>query len=212
MKFSLLFLVLFDAEQLHVILNVVFLGSHSTSWSSSWSAYARTRAATISATNGLYCTTDHCLRNTSSKLPFLSYQFQFLFQIEDALSYLDLVKMQFANQPQVYNNFLDIMKEFKSQRCLQILSFAIISILKKCHKNVPIHSHIILFFPKSIDTPGVISNVSNLFEGYPELIVAFNIFLPPGYQIEVHPNDAARVSRFGRRIRAPDRLRYSTFR
>ena len=37
-------------------------------------------------------------------------------QVEDALSYLDKVKMQFGNQSQVYKDFLDIMKEFKSQR------------------------------------------------------------------------------------------------
>lgn len=37
-------------------------------------------------------------------------------EVEDALSYLDQVKLQFGNQPQVYNDFLDIMKEFKSQR------------------------------------------------------------------------------------------------
>lgn len=42
-------------------------------------------------------------------------QFQRL-KVEDALSYLDQVKLQFGNQPQVYNDFLDIMKEFKSQR------------------------------------------------------------------------------------------------
>ena len=36
-------------------------------------------------------------------------------QVEDALSYLDQVKLQFGNQPSVYNDFLDIMKEFKSQ-------------------------------------------------------------------------------------------------
>lgn len=41
-------------------------------------------------------------------------QFQRL-KVEDALSYLDQVKYQFGNQPQVYNDFLDIMKEFKSQ-------------------------------------------------------------------------------------------------
>lgn len=35
--------------------------------------------------------------------------------MEDALSYLDQVKYKFGNQPQVYNDFLDIMKEFKSQ-------------------------------------------------------------------------------------------------
>ena len=42
--------------------------------------------------------------------------------MEDALSYLDQVKAQFGKQPQVYNDFLDIMKEFKSQRsvCLSV--------------------------------------------------------------------------------------------
>lgn len=78
-------------------------------------------------------------------------QFQRL-KVEDALSYLDQVKLQFGNQPSVYNDFLDIMKEFKSQ---------------------------------TIDTPGVINRVSNLFKGHPDLIVGFNTFLPPGYKIEV---------------------------
>lgn len=35
--------------------------------------------------------------------------------VKDALSYLDQVKLQFAEQPDVYNKFLDIMKDFKSQ-------------------------------------------------------------------------------------------------
>ena len=35
--------------------------------------------------------------------------------VSDALSYLDSVKLQFAEQPEVYNKFLDIMKDFKSQ-------------------------------------------------------------------------------------------------
>ena len=34
--------------------------------------------------------------------------------VSDALSYLDSVKLQFADQPEVYNKFLDIMKDFKS--------------------------------------------------------------------------------------------------
>lgn len=42
-------------------------------------------------------------------------------KVEDALSYLDQVKLQFGNKPQVYNDFLDIMKEFKSQRWVQWL-------------------------------------------------------------------------------------------
>ena len=33
----------------------------------------------------------------------------------DALSYLDAVKVQFHDKPDVYNHFLDIMKDFKSQ-------------------------------------------------------------------------------------------------
>lgn len=45
----------------------------------------------------------------------LTFLFSVL-KVEDALSYLDQVKLQFGNQPQVYNDFLDIMKEFKSQR------------------------------------------------------------------------------------------------
>uniref|UniRef100_A0A673AJM6 Paired amphipathic helix protein Sin3a n=1 Tax=Sphaeramia orbicularis TaxID=375764 RepID=A0A673AJM6_9TELE len=81
--------------------------------------------------------------------------------VEDALSYLDQVKLQFGNQPQVYNDFLDIMKEFKSQ---------------------------------SIDTPGVISRVSQLFKGHPDLIMGFNTFLPPGYKIEVQTNDLVNVT------------------
>ncbi|KAH6578977.1 hypothetical protein BASA61_010573 [Batrachochytrium salamandrivorans] len=35
--------------------------------------------------------------------------------VRDALSYLDQVKVQFSEQPEVYNRFLDIMKDFKSQ-------------------------------------------------------------------------------------------------
>jgi paired amphipathic helix protein Sin3a len=35
--------------------------------------------------------------------------------VTDALSYLDAVKVQFADRPDVYNHFLDIMKEFKGQ-------------------------------------------------------------------------------------------------
>lgn len=77
-------------------------------------------------------------------------------KVEDALSYLDQVKYQYADQPQIYNNFLDIMKEFKSQ---------------------------------CIDTPGVIQRVSNLFKGHPDLIYGFNMFLPPGYKIEIQSND-----------------------
>ena len=55
------------------------------------------------------------LGSSGSSASAASSQFQRL-KVEDALSYLDQVKLQFGNQPQVYNDFLDIMKEFKSQR------------------------------------------------------------------------------------------------
>ncbi|KAB8283945.1 Sin3 protein [Yarrowia lipolytica] len=71
--------------------------------------------------------------------------------VTDALTYLDQVKIQFSDNPDVYNRFLDIMKDFKSH---------------------------------TLDTPGVISRVSNLFRGFPHLIEGFNTFLPPGYRIE----------------------------
>ena len=63
---------------------------------------------------------------------------------EDALAYLDQVKMKFEDKPEIYNQFLDIMKEFKAQ---------------------------------SIDTPGVIDRVLQLFHGHRELILGFNTFL-----------------------------------
>jgi paired amphipathic helix protein Sin3a len=56
---------------------------------------------------------------------------------------------------------------------------------------VAIHSY-------SIDTPGVIERVSNLFAGHPALIQGFNTFLPVGYRIEctisTNPLDPASTS------------------
>lgn len=46
-----------------------------------------------------------------------------------------------------------------------------------------------VLFLLSIDTPGVITRVSHLFRGHPELIMGFNTFLPPGYKIEVQMGD-----------------------
>lgn len=54
--------------------------------------------------------------------------------------------------------------------------------------------NVLLVLSCSIDTPGVISRVSSLFKGHPELIVGFNTFLPPGYKIEVHAHDPGSVS------------------
>lgn len=51
------------------------------------------------------------------------------------------------------------------------------------HQSVVLRSNIALYC--SIDTPGVISRVRELFRGYPNLILGFNAFLPPGYKIEL---------------------------
>uniref|UniRef100_A0A4W5LW90 Paired amphipathic helix protein Sin3a n=1 Tax=Hucho hucho TaxID=62062 RepID=A0A4W5LW90_9TELE len=50
------------------------------------------------------------------------------------------------------------------------------------------------FKSQSIDTPGVISRVSQLFKGHPDLIMGFNTFLPPGYKIEVQTNEQVNVT------------------
>ncbi|XP_068175137.1 paired amphipathic helix protein Sin3b isoform X2 [Antennarius striatus] len=47
------------------------------------------------------------------------------------------------------------------------------------------------FKSQSIDTPGVINRVSQLFHGHPDLVLGFNAFLPPGYRIEVPKNGVA---------------------
>ncbi|GMF04914.1 unnamed protein product [Ambrosiozyma monospora] len=40
--------------------------------------------------------------------------------VRDALTYLDQVKLQFSSQTDVYTNFLDIMKDFKSQKYVSL--------------------------------------------------------------------------------------------
>lgn len=56
--------------------------------------------------------------------------------VRDALSYLDQVKIQFYNQADVYNNFLDIMKDFKSQNIDTSEVIDRVSTLFKGHPNL----------------------------------------------------------------------------
>lgn len=81
--------------------------------------------------------------------------------MQEALGYLDKVKMRFGGQPGVYSTFLDIMKQFKSH---------------------------------TIDTEGVIDRVKSLFHGHPELILGFNQFLPPGFEIRLEPEVPAQAA------------------
>uniref|UniRef100_A0A804QJM7 Histone deacetylase interacting domain-containing protein n=2 Tax=Zea mays TaxID=4577 RepID=A0A804QJM7_MAIZE len=70
----------------------------------------------------------------------------------DALVYLKAVKDKFQDKREKYEEFLEVMRDFKSER---------------------------------IDTNGVIGRVKTLFNGYPELILGFNAFLPKGYAIKL---------------------------
>ena len=134
--------------------------SSSASSSSASTPTASTGTSSITTNNGNNTNTTNnnpnSNNNNNGSGQTANNQFYRL-KVEDALSYLDQVKFQFEKQPEVYNQFLDIMKEFKSQ---------------------------------SIDTPGVISRVSNLFRGHTDLIEGFNTFLPPGYKIEVQANNS----------------------
>lgn len=91
--------------------------------------------------------------------------------VTEALAYLDAIKAQFQDKPSVYNRFLDIMRDFKNEVCVHHTLLL----------QTDIESH-------SIDTSGVIEQVSALFHGNPTLIEGFNTFLPPGYRIEI-PTD-----------------------
>ena len=46
------------------------------------------------------------------------------------------------------------------------------------------------FKEKSIDTPDTIVHISHLFRDHPDLMVGFNVFLPPGYEIKVESKKA----------------------
>lgn len=53
------------------------------------------------------------------------------------------------------------------------------------------------FKNRSIDTPGVVIRVMNLFAGHPELLERFNIFLPPGYKITLEANEHVKFDALG---------------
>ncbi|KAL6619882.1 hypothetical protein ACP70R_035021 [Stipagrostis hirtigluma subsp. patula] len=69
---------------------------------------------------------------------------------DDALLYITSVRHKFRDRADKYNEFLEVMRDFKSNR---------------------------------IDTPGVVIRIKTIFEGFPELMIGFNAFLPAGYAI-----------------------------
>ncbi|KAI0275262.1 hypothetical protein BC834DRAFT_840132 [Gloeopeniophorella convolvens] len=109
--------------------------------------------------------------------------------VTDALSYLDAVKVQFHDKPDVYNHFLDIMKTLRAS-----CGLGWVLVLRRRGRGraalwalgAPGRPYAVLGTSSAsgrIDTPGVIERVSMLFHGNPYLIEGFNTFLPPGYHI-----------------------------
>ncbi|PKA63860.1 Paired amphipathic helix protein Sin3-like 4 [Apostasia shenzhenica] len=79
----------------------------------------------------------------------------------DALAYLKAVKDIFQDKREKYDEFLEVMKDFKSQRFNPVLT------------------------DHRIDTSGVILRVKELFRGHRDLILGFNNFLPKGFEIKL---------------------------
>ena len=89
-------------------------------------------------------------------------------RVEDALSYLDNVKNQFSDQPRVYNEFLDIMKDTGQKHIEIFICYVFITYFKV---EVMFLSYVKEFKSQSTDTPGVIQRVTQLFQGHPDLII-----------------------------------------
>ncbi|XP_075233367.1 paired amphipathic helix protein Sin3a-like isoform X2 [Lycorma delicatula] len=118
--------------------------------------------------------------------------------VEDALAYLDSVKSKFVNDPEVYDNFLDTMKAFKSHLSVRncTLNGGVCMQQYDEENNAP--EFALKNQGKLIDTTGVVKRVADLFKEHPDLIFGFNTFLHPwcrikilrnveGYDVEVVP-------------------------
>lgn len=102
--------------------------------------------------------------------------------VDAKLRYYDFVKTQFEEQPSVSITFFDIMKEYREERCATYCSFSnLVSSRVRQLLNKP--SLIIELSLLRIDTSTVVQRITDLFGLYPALLSAFNIFLPPGYEI-----------------------------
>lgn len=104
----------------------------------------------------------------------------------DALAYLKDVKEIFQDKREKYDEFLEVMKDFKAQRFdLSWLNFGI-----RTYLSYPrFFSYTVLSYSCRIDTAGVIERVKDLFRGHRNLILGFNTFLPKGYEITLPPEE-----------------------
>ena len=56
-------------------------------------------------------------------------------RVRDALTYIDAVKTQFGDQPEVYNHFLDVMRDFRAQTYVLYLSIYYFLTLQDRHER-----------------------------------------------------------------------------
>ena len=85
------------------------------------------------------------------------------------------------------------MKAFKAQRCVRRPVHTVHAPCIFARPSYPIppcalpapYTRPLPVASFSIDTPGVIRRVSDLFRGHDSLILGFSVFLPPGYKIEL---------------------------
>jgi paired amphipathic helix protein Sin3a len=113
----------------------------------------------------------------------------------DALAYLKAVKDIFQDNREKYDEFLEVMKDFKAQRfVVNVHALSSILILfyflkRMCICFDEICRLVAFYFSCRIDTAGVIARVKELFKGHRDLILGFNTFLPKGYEITLPLED-----------------------
>ncbi|GJY52003.1 zinc finger, CCHC-type containing protein [Tanacetum coccineum] len=94
-----------------------------------------------------------------------------------ALTYLKEIKETFKDQREKYDEFLDVMKDFKAHR---------------------------------VDTPSIIARVRRLFEGYQDLILGFNTFLPKEYEITIDEPQAKKPVEFSEAYQFVNKIKVLT--
>jgi len=122
----------------------------------------------------------------------------------DALAYLKAVKDIFQDKRDKYDDFLEVMKDFKAQRFDHVVTYSLSTspfsqlfvhyfcIILGKRRILVLLVELELCFPWvhcRIDTAGVIGRVKELFKGHRDLILGFNTFLPKGYEITLPSED-----------------------
>ena len=120
----------------------------------------------------------------------------------DALAYLKAVKDIFQDKRDKYDDFLEVMKDFKAQRFDHVVTYSLSTLplnylfiilcimLRKGILFLLVEIELcFLLVHCRIDTVGVIARVKELFKGHRDLILGFNTFLPKGYEITLPSED-----------------------